>query len=88
MKRIDTSFEKSTMFVCICNQVTDTQIRQSVDEGVSSFDALSRELGVGTGCGKCKTCAKKILREAMQDNRARVQVAFVGDTATVLPAAV
>jgi len=54
------------MFVCICNQVTDKQIRQSVEEGVCSIESLSAELNVGTCCGKCKSCAKKVMREAMQ----------------------
>lgn len=56
------------MFVCICNQVTDKQIRQAVVEGVNSFEALSSELNVGTCCGKCKSCAKKVMRNAMQEN--------------------
>jgi bacterioferritin-associated ferredoxin len=56
------------MFVCICNQVTDKQIRRSVEDGVCSFESLKVELSVGTCCGKCKSCAKKVLREAMQEN--------------------
>lgn len=56
------------MFVCICNQVTDKQIRQCVAQGACSFESLSAELSVGTCCGKCKGCAKKVLREAMRDN--------------------
>ena len=56
------------MFVCICNQVTDKQIRQAAEEGLCSFESLSAELKVGTCCGKCKSCAKKVLREAMQEN--------------------
>jgi len=56
------------MFVCICNQVTDKQIRRGVEEGICSMESLSAELNVGTCCGKCKSCAKKILREAMQEN--------------------
>ncbi len=57
------------MFVCICNQVTDKQIRRAVEEGgVSNFASLSNELNVGTCCGKCKSCAKKVLREAIQEN--------------------
>ncbi|PHS30581.1 MAG: hypothetical protein COA95_08755 [Methylophaga sp.] len=57
------------MFVCICNGVTDTQIRSAVEEGiVSSYKSLTKTLDVGTCCGKCKSCAKDILREAVQDN--------------------
>ncbi|GMR16254.1 MAG: hypothetical protein BMS9Abin31_0573 [Gammaproteobacteria bacterium] len=56
------------MFVCICNQVTDKQIRQGVEDGIRSIESLSAELNVGTCCGKCKSCAKKILHEAIQEN--------------------
>jgi len=56
------------MFVCICNQVTDKQIRQAAEEGLCSFDSLSAELNVGTCCGKCRTCARKVLREALKEN--------------------
>ena len=56
------------MFVCICNQVTDKQIRQAAEQGVSSLESLSAELKVGTCCGKCKNCARKILRAAVQEN--------------------
>jgi bacterioferritin-associated ferredoxin len=56
------------MFVCICNQVTDKQIRQAAEDGHRSFKSLSVELNVGTCCGRCKSCAKKVLREAIQEN--------------------
>lgn len=56
------------MFVCICNQVTDKQIRQAAEEGVTDLEALSAELKVATCCGKCRSCARKILRQAAQDN--------------------
>ena len=56
------------MFVCICNQVTDKQIRRAAEAGVCSLEALSNELKVGTCCGKCKSCAKKVLHEVLQEN--------------------
>ncbi len=55
------------MFVCICNQVTDKEIYQAVEQGVSSFESLSSELNVGSCCGKCKSCAKNIMRKAIQE---------------------
>jgi len=57
-----------TPIICICNQVTDKQIRRGVEQGICSFESLSAELNVGTCCGKCKSCAKKVLREALQEN--------------------
>lgn len=52
------------MYVCVCNKVTDHQIRRAVDDGIDTLDALSRELRVATCCGRCKDCAKRVLNQA------------------------
>ena len=51
------------MYVCICNAITDKQIRQAAKAGASDLWSLQRELGVATGCGSCKETAANILRE-------------------------
>jgi len=51
------------MYVCICNAVTDTQIRQAAESGVKDLWGLQAELGVATNCGSCKEAAFDILRE-------------------------
>lgn len=60
------------MIVCVCNNISDREIRLAVDLGVSSMAELRRDLGVATCCGKCHTCAKEVLREHM-DARAVFQ---------------
>jgi len=52
------------MYVCVCNSVTDKQIIKAAEEGATSLKDLSEELNVATCCGRCATCAKKVLREA------------------------
>jgi bacterioferritin-associated ferredoxin len=52
------------MYVCICNRVTDTDIRDAVCQGASNLNQLSEQLNLGTCCGKCKSCAERVLREA------------------------
>jgi bacterioferritin-associated ferredoxin len=54
------------MFVCICNAVTDREIRQSADLGVKSFDELRECLGVAACCGKCEGTARAVLGEREQ----------------------
>ena len=54
------------MYVCICNAVTDKQIRQAAESGVEDLWGLQRELGVAVGCGACKEMASEILRENRQ----------------------
>jgi len=51
------------MYICICNKVTDTQIKNAVDEGASTIDDLRTELGVASQCGQCGNCAKTLINE-------------------------
>lgn len=51
------------MYVCICNAITDKQIRKAAKAGVKDLWALQAELGVASGCGSCKEVASEILAE-------------------------
>ncbi|MGQ0503135.1 MAG: bacterioferritin-associated ferredoxin [Panacagrimonas sp.] len=53
------------MIVCICKAVSDKHIRRLVSEGASSLRQVSRELGVGTCCGKCVPQAREVVSEAL-----------------------
>jgi len=58
------------MYVCLCQNVTDTDIRHLVrTQGVGTLRELREHLGVATQCGKCAKCAKDVLREAVNENR-------------------
>ncbi len=56
------------MIVCVCHNVSDRKIRQAVEEGASSMLDLREQLLVGTCCGKCHSCAKGVLREALENS--------------------
>ncbi len=56
------------MIVCICKAVSDKRIRRAASEGVVSLRDLSRELGVGTCCGKCVPQAREVLSQAIESN--------------------
>lgn len=62
------------MYVCICQGVTDRQIREAVGEGCGSMRQLRQQLGVAATCGRCATYAKQMLDETRA-------VATVGDLA-------
>lgn len=51
------------MYVCICNAITDRDIRECAELGVSSLDDLRASLGVASCCGKCAPAASQILAE-------------------------
>ncbi|QIZ78640.1 bacterioferritin-associated ferredoxin [Ferrimonas lipolytica] len=41
------------MYICVCFGVTDTQIKQAIENGATDLKALQAELNVGSQCGKC-----------------------------------
>ena len=51
------------MYICICNAVTEREIRQCAQLGACSVRDLREDLGVAAHCGKCKHAARTILRE-------------------------
>ena len=54
------------MIVCVCNNISDREIRKAVDLGISTMADLHRELGVGTCCGKCVSYAREVLHEHLE----------------------
>lgn len=53
------------MYVCICNAVTEKDIRDAVDEGAISFCQLEQKLGVSTCCGNCVVETRDCLKKAL-----------------------
>jgi bacterioferritin-associated ferredoxin len=51
------------MFICVCQGVTERDVRDCAQRGVASVAELREALGVTTGCGKCADAADEILRE-------------------------
>lgn len=52
------------MYVCVCNAVTEKQVRQSVAQGATTLEDLQIELGVGSCCGTCSEVAATYLNDA------------------------
>ena len=49
------------MIICVCKAVSDRHIKSAVKGGAASLRDLTRDLGVGTCCGKCLPEAKSAL---------------------------
>ena len=56
------------MYVCLCKGITDTQIREAVQQGAHSLKDVRNTLGVASQCGKCGVLTREILRETVLDN--------------------
>jgi len=51
------------MYICICNGVTDHQIREAAEAGCVSVTELTMRTGLGANCGSCLPAADAILDE-------------------------
>jgi bacterioferritin-associated ferredoxin len=56
-------WQGTMMIVCVCNNISDREIRQAVELGITSMAELHEQLGVGTCCGKCVSYAREVLDE-------------------------
>lgn len=57
------------MYVCICNGVTDRQIREAAASGVRSVAELTMRTGCGATCGTCLETAADILEAHAPERR-------------------
>ncbi|HEX7339587.1 MAG TPA: (2Fe-2S)-binding protein [Rhodanobacteraceae bacterium] len=53
------------MYVCICQSVTEDEIRQAATDGVRDFAELQACTGCSTCCGCCEPEARRIFRDAV-----------------------
>lgn len=51
------------MYVCICNGVTEQQVRDAADAGCASVAELTMRTGAGANCGSCVGLAAELLDE-------------------------
>ncbi len=51
------------MYICVCNGITDSQIRDAVSDGAASLDDVRSLLGVASKCGKCACLADSVINE-------------------------
>lgn len=49
------------MYVCVCNAITETEVRESVAAGAETLEDLQLETGVATCCGTCVEAASSYL---------------------------
>ncbi|MFK2902122.1 (2Fe-2S)-binding protein [Dyella jejuensis] len=53
------------MYICLCNAVTDHDIRRAAADGVRSFAELQARTGCSDCCGCCETEARSVLDGAV-----------------------
>lgn len=68
-KQLIENFKK----VCICRSITAGTIMEAIKNGCLSFEALRREISVGTGNCKAKRCRAKI-EERIRKHKEQVKM--------------
>ena len=71
------------MYVCVCNAVTERQIRQAISRGAATAAQLRETLGVATGCGSCQDCLGDYLAQTASEVAGLSAGATAGATAAV-----
>ena len=54
----------SAVYVCICNGVTEQDVRSALEAGCSSMTELTMRTGCGATCGCCVEVASSMVAEA------------------------
>jgi bacterioferritin-associated ferredoxin len=57
------------MIICVCKAVSDRHIKSAVKGGACSLRDLTRELGLGTCCGKCLPEARATLSASLESHQ-------------------
>lgn len=66
----------NVMFVCLCNAVTDTEVRSAIRNGANSVAEITRCTTAGACCGACRPTIHTIL-ERERTNPARLASALI-----------
>ncbi|MEO6366157.1 MAG: (2Fe-2S)-binding protein [Luteimonas sp.] len=69
------------MYICICNGVTQDDIRQAAAAGCRSLPELTMRTGCGATCGTCLESAAQVLREAQQDAVGCIELQLLSNAA-------
>lgn len=65
------------MFVCICNAITDRQIKETVAAGATTLTDLTDRLGVANCCGCCADLASSFLDSVNANRHAAATASIV-----------
>lgn len=49
------------MYVCLCGDVNDKEIKEAIANGAKTVDDLISQLGVSMGCGACEETIRELL---------------------------
>ncbi|NRA43958.1 MAG: (2Fe-2S)-binding protein [Oligoflexales bacterium] len=57
------------MFVCLCNAVSDKQIKKAISDGASSVEEVQQVSNAGKNCGTCIYAVQEIIDREVGDKK-------------------
>ena len=60
------------MFICVCNAITDREIREHAAGGVRTLEELRMRTGCSDCCGQCADEAEAILNSIRHQGRVAI----------------
>jgi bacterioferritin-associated ferredoxin len=61
--------EDSAMYVCVCQAVSDQDIRRAVARGAHTFEDVQARTHCTTCCGCCETEARELVAAAIESDQ-------------------
>lgn len=49
------------MYICVCNAVTDRQVKKCIDQGMHSVGRIKKHFEFGSCCGKCSCHIRELI---------------------------
>jgi bacterioferritin-associated ferredoxin len=59
------------MIVCLCQRISDRDIRHAAESGIRDFETLQDETAIARNCGCCHDCAREVFEAACDASAAR-----------------
>ncbi len=73
------------MYICLCHAVTDSRIKEAMNNGASSVQDLKDELNVATCCGRCLNEVNDIVENYIQQQTNNEPVIWFGNAQLFTP---
>jgi bacterioferritin-associated ferredoxin len=67
--------EVLAVYVCICHGIRERDLREAVERGAQSFEALQARTGVATCCRTCESTARALVDETLATRSDAIQAA-------------
>ena len=56
------------MYVCVCNGISDREVRRAIDAGATTMNQLCTQLPLANRCGRCADAVRELLDSRGSDD--------------------